>query len=155
MTTARRIVRCGAEFRGGGRFRARAVLALAVALALIAGCGHRAPRSELAAKADAAWDLFRSNPATNPYENFIRANANAAREHGEPNDAAGVEFQVRALEAMSLQAERTKDAGLALDVVQRISEIEGHDLVGVYEEVDPGARERFAAAKARATRLTE
>ena len=119
------------------------------ALLVCAGCG--APESgDAAEKAHAAWKLYLSTPDPATYENFIRANRAAADLHAMPHDAPGIEYQLRALEVMAQEAERTRDLNMADDVTGRIEEIETRDLVGVYDENVSGARERLAAAKARA-----
>lgn len=124
----------------------------AVALLFVAACGAPEPGAA-SEKAQAAWKLYLSQPDPNTYENFIRANRAAADQHGMPHDSAGVEYQVRALEVMAAEAERTHDAALADDVSERVGEIERHDLLGVYEEASRGSKERFAAAKARAEKV--
>jgi hypothetical protein len=125
----------------------------AVALLLVcAACGPaRAPTPDEAA--ESAWNLYRSKPDKGTYENFIRSNRDAARQHGEPNDATGVGYQVRALEVMAAESERSHDPSLADDVVMRVDDIAQHELSGVYDEVLPGAKDRLAAAKARAQRV--
>ena len=105
-------------------------------------------------KAQAAWDLYRRKPDARSYQNFIAANRKAAHEHGEPHDATGIEYQVRALEVMTDEAARAKDAELANDVVDRVGELESRELVDVYDEALPGAKKRLADAKARASQLT-
>lgn len=123
------------------------------ALFVCAGCG--APESGAAAeKAHDAWKLYLSNPDPATYENFIRANRAAADLHAMPHDAPGIEYQLRALEVMAQEAERTHDLNMADDVTGRIEEIETRDLVGVYDENVSGARERLSAAKARAAAVT-
>jgi hypothetical protein len=119
------------------------------ALLVSPGCGppETGPASE---KAQTAWKLYLSNPGSETYENFIRANRAAADLHAMPHDGPGVEYQLRALEVMAAEAERTHDPNLADDVTSRVLELETHDLVGVYDEAVSGARERLAAAKARA-----
>jgi len=124
----------------------------AAALLLAVSCGG--PRAQTPDEsADAAWKLYLSKPDPGTYENFIRANRFAAHEHAMPHDKVGVGYQVRALEVMAAEAERAADATLADDVVGRVDEIAQHDLTGVYDEVLPGAKDRLAAAKARAVRL--
>jgi len=126
---------------------------LAAALFVSAGCG--APEQGAAAdKAHAAWKRYLSDPDPSTYENFIRANRAAADLHAMPHDAPGIEYQLRALEVMAAEAERTHDMNLADDVTGRVEEIEQHELVDVYEENVTGARERLAAAKARAAAVT-
>ena len=123
------------------------------ALFVCASCG--APESGAAAeKAHDAWKLYLSNPDPATYENFIRANRAAADLHAMPHDAPGIEYQLRALEVMAQEAERTHDLNMADDVTGRIEEIETRDLVGVYDESVSGARERLTAAKARAAAVT-
>lgn len=120
--------------------------------ASVSACGPpRAPTAD--ETADAAWKLYLSKPDPGTYDNFIRANRFAAHEHGLPHDAAGVEYQVRALEVQAAESERAKDASLADDVTMRVDEIAQHDLTGAYDEVLPGAKDRLAAAKARALRV--
>src|SRR5262245_14194884 len=129
------------------------ILVLA-ALLFSAGCG--APEAGAAAeKAQAAWKLYLKNPDPSTYENFIRANRSAADLHAMPHDAAGIEYQLRALEVMAAEAERTHDLNMADDVTNRVEEIETRDLVGVYDETQPGARGRLAAAKTRAAAVTK
>lgn len=122
---------------------------LAALLVALAACPAADP-TDLAAKAEAAWDLYRSHPATGTYENFIRANRNAAAKRTEQYDRTGITYQVRSLEAMSEECERRKDAALAEDVTSRIAWLEQRDLIGNFEETVPGSKERLAAAKARA-----
>ncbi len=130
----------------------RASLAV-VALLFVSACGPpQAPT--VTEKADAAWELYRSKPDPNTYENFIRANRAAADQHGLPHDAAGVEYQLRALEVMAAEAERTGDQRMAEDVSERVGEIEQHELVDVYEEALSGTKERLAAAKVRSGRVS-
>lgn len=122
---------------------------LAALLFCLAACPAAEP-ADLAGMAEAAWDLYRSSPSTASYENFIRANRNAASRRTEPYDRIGITYQVRSLEAMSEEAERTKDAALAQDVTSRIAWLEQRDLLGNFEEAVPGSKERLAVAKARA-----
>jgi hypothetical protein len=123
------------------------------ALLLSAGCGPPEPGAA-AEKAQAAWKLYLKQPDPSTYENFIRANRAAADLHAMPHDAPGIEYQVRALEVMAAEAERTRDLNMADDVTDRIEELERRDLVGVYEDTLSGARERLAAAKSRAGAVT-
>jgi hypothetical protein len=124
------------------------------ALLVSSGCG--APEAGAASeKAQAAWKLYLKSPDPSTYENFIRANRAAADLHAMPHDGPGIEYQLRALEVMAAEAERTRDLNLADDVTSRVEEIETHDLVGVYEETLRGARDRLAAAKARAGAVTK
>jgi hypothetical protein len=124
-----------------------------VALLIASACGPPEPGAA-SEKAQAAWKLYLSQPDPNTYENFIRANRAAADRHGMPHDAPGVEYQVRALEVMSAEAERARDQAMAADVSERIEEIERHDLLDVYEEALRGTKERLAAAKARSERVS-
>lgn len=119
------------------------------ALLVSASCGPPEPGAA-AEKAQAAWKLYLERADADTYENFIRANRAAADLHAMPHDAAGIEYQLRALEVMAAEAERTHDVNMADDVTGRVEELETHDLVGVYEETLHGARDRLAAAKARA-----
>lgn len=127
-----------------------------VALLAVLFVGSCGPAGDATApeKAEAAWKLYLSRPDPNTYENFIRANRAAADQHGSPHDAAGVEYQLRALEVMAAEAERTHDLRMADDVEERVGEIERRDLVGVYDEALGGAKERLAAAKARCERVS-
>jgi len=130
----------------------RAALSAAALLLLAGACGPpRAPTPDEAAVA--AWKLYLAKPDVGTYENFIRANRFAAHEHNRPHDAVGVEYQVRALEVQAAEAERAGDARLADDVDVRVADIAQHDLTGVYDEVLPGAKDRLAAARARALRV--
>ena len=124
-----------------------------VALLLLVACGPIEP-GDAAEKAEAAWKLYLAKPDTGSYENFIRANRSAAGNHGQPHDAVGVEYQLRALEVQASEAQRSNDARLAADVTERVEEIEGRDLAGVYEEALPGAKTRLAAAKALAEQVS-
>jgi hypothetical protein len=130
----------------------RAIL-ISVALLLFSACGPP-EGGELSEKAHAAWKLYLSEPGPGTYENFIRANRAAAGKRNSPHDAVGIEYQLRALEVMAAESERANDARLAEDVIERVEEIEGHDLVGVYEETLPGAKSRLAAAKTKASAVS-
>jgi hypothetical protein len=128
----------------------RASLAV-VALLFVSACGPPEPQTA-SEKAHDAWKLYLGKPDPNTYENFIRANRAAADQHGLPHDAVGVEYQLRALEVMAAEAERTGDLRMAEDVSERVLEIEQHELVDVYEDALPGPRERLDAAKVRSGR---
>jgi hypothetical protein len=129
-------------------------LAFVVALGLLtAACSGPPEPGDLSAKSQAAWELYRSHPDPSTYENFIVANRNAASVRSNPHDRPGIEYQLRALEVMSDEAVRTHDVAVADDVVERIADIERHGLVNAYEETLPGAKDRLAAAKAKAGAL--
>jgi len=130
----------------------RAWIAAALLVA-VAACGEAPESGDSAAKAQAALELYRRRPAADTYQNFVKANAVAADEHGNPHDRVGVEYQVRALEVMAAEAERAHDLRLADDVVDRAGEIERRDLSSAYEEALRGAKDRLAAARGRAAVL--
>jgi ABC-type glycerol-3-phosphate transport system substrate-binding protein len=139
-------------YKDGMRRSAIRAALTAAALLFAGACG--APSTPTPDEsADTAWKLYLAKPDPGTYENFIRANRFAAHQHDMPHDAAGVGYQVRALEVMAAEAERAADATLADDVVRRVDDISQHELTGVYDEVLPGAKDRLAAAKARAARL--
>lgn len=124
------------------------------ALLVSSGCGPP-EKGEASEKAQNAWKLYLADPQADTYENFIRANRAAADKHAMPHDGPGVEYQLRALEVMAAEAERTHDPNLADDVTSRVEEIESHDLAAIYEEAVSGARDRLAAAKTRAAAVTK
>lgn len=124
-------------------------VACVIALVLAASCGPP-EAGEASEKAHAAWKLYRSKPDPGTYENFIRANRAAADRHGFPHDAAGIEYQLRALEVMAAESARANDERMADDVSERIAEIQNLDLVVVYDEVVTGAAARLAAARSLA-----
>ncbi len=134
-------------------------LALAVCVVSAAlgasSCQEERPASPRAAAAEAAWERFNDEHDEATYTRFIEANAEAAYEHQRSDDARGIEYQARALEAQSREAERTNDQGLAVGVVERVDEIERQDLFGVYEETLPGSAERLRAARERAARVVQ
>ena len=134
--------------------KASAVRILVLAALLVSvGCGG--DPGDAPGKALAAWKLYLKKPDPSTYENFIRANRFAADQHAMPHDAVGIEYQLRALEVMAAESARTNDLNMADDVTNRVEEIERHDLVGVYDETAPGARDRLAAAKSRAAAVTK
>lgn len=131
-----------------------ATLVLVALLVCLSTCSGPPEPGELSEKAHAAWKLYLDRPAKDTFENFQKANRDAARLHGDPHDGVGVEYQLRALETEAAEAERTSDATLAEGVSTRIQEIESHDLVGNYDQARPGARRRLDDAKARVAGLT-
>ena len=62
-------------------------------------------------KAQEAWELYRRRPDELSFRNFIGVNRKAANEHDRPHDATGVEYQLRACEVMTMEAERPHVAG--------------------------------------------
>ena len=124
----------------------RALLPLLLVLA-VAGCAPR-PTSPLDAAAEQAWQELQEQPDSNRYEAFINANRRAAGAHAEPDDARGIAYQARALEAQAAEAVRSKDPHLAHEVADRVIELRQRDLLGVYEERLPGSKVRFEAAEA-------
>jgi hypothetical protein len=122
------------------------------ALLLLAACGPTRPAT-LAERAEADWQLYLDHPDDRTYENFIRSNRAAAREHGEPSDREGVELQLRALEAQAAEAVRASRVDLADQVSDRVDEIEKRDQSDVYDDALPGAKKRLAEAKAKVAPL--
>ena len=100
-------------------------------------------------KADAAWERWSEAPSANTYLGFIQANRKAALVHPYADDTLGVLYQVRAIEAQSFYAVQTKDLQIASDVLARVDDLRDGDLLAVFEDVFPGARERLLAAHAR------
>ena len=127
---------------------ARSILALAVALLLTAACAPADDGGLHPPDVERTWAEFRETPTDDTYLRFLHANRLAAMQHGNPGDAAGVLHQVRALEAQADQARRAGDLNLADAVVMRVLEIEQAEMLGVYDEALPGARERLLAARA-------
>src|SRR5688572_19235664 len=105
-------------------------------------------------KAQEAWELYRRRPDELSFRNFIGVNRKAANEHDRPHDATGVEYQLRACEVMTMEAERLKDATLAADVLDAIADIERRDLLDAYDEALPGAKKRFIEVKSRASAVS-
>jgi len=117
-----------------------ALVALLLAV-LLSACGPREP--ELPPEVEQTWEEFRETPNGDTYLRFLHANRLAAMRHANPGDAVGVLHQVRALEAQADQAVRTTDLRLAATIVSRVLEIEEGEVIDLYEEVLPGARERI------------
>jgi hypothetical protein len=118
------------------------------ALLLIPGCGPK--QGPKAARADAAWKTYRENPNEAGYHAVFRMTAEAAAEHGSPDDAVGVEYQVRVIELQAAEAVRGMNLELSETVVRRVDDWRAHDVDLNFEEVLPGARQRLADAKAKA-----
>ncbi len=140
--------------------RCASLLSLAAPLVLVGlvACALGAcssPPDALPAKVREAWEQYRAEPDQNTYLKFIQVNRAAAREHGIRDDAQGVLHQLLALEAESEQAARTTNLNAAQSVVRRVDELAEGGLLGNYEDVVPGARERFLAARARVAPLLE
>jgi hypothetical protein len=126
------------------------LLVLVVALtACSAGDGVLPPDVEQ------AWEQYRAEPNENTYLRFIQVNRAAARAHAHPDDAQGVLHQLLALEAQSEHAARGSDLWSAQSVVERVDELEQGGVLDTYDEVVPGAGERFRAARARVAGLLE
>ena len=129
------------------------ICSLALAAGLAACRERDVDPGPLGDAAQRAWDAYNSAPGADTYQTFLKSNRAAADRHGRPEDRIGVEYQIRALEAMADHAVREHDVSAADDVIERAREIESHDLVGVYDEVRPGFAARLAASKARAAPL--
>jgi hypothetical protein len=102
-----------------------------------------------------AYDDFMDQPGNASYLRFLHANRAAAREHPFRDDERGVMHQLLAIEAQSLHAEMQHDLHLADSVVRAVDEFEQGGVMLVYDEVVPGARERFLAARARVAGMLE
>lgn len=129
------------------RLRTAALLCL-VAFAA-AACGPSMTPTERLA--DENWQILRKGPDPRVYPMFISQNEAAAREHGYPEDAKGIEFQLRFIQASAEAAEAANDpviAHRALLFIQRIREL---DRVGLYEQALPGFTARFEDAERRVT----
>lgn len=126
------------------RPRTAALLLLCVCLAAVAagGCGAD-PRSLSARRADEAWEAYRERPGAQAFETFIHRNRTAAMEHGNPDDPAGIRYQLRALEVQALEAVRASSGFLAQEVAGRVDELERLETLAIYEEKVPGAAERL------------
>lgn len=128
----------------GRRATLNLLLPLLLALPLhAAACGPRQTKD--AALADTYWERLRAEPDV--WELFLSLNQKAALAHGNPHDAAGIEFQARAVTAQSGRAARVKDRVLAAAVAERVGEIRDRGLLDEYEATLPGSRERFLAAE--------
>ena len=126
---------------------------VSVVLAIVAaavGCSEppRPPSEEIAER---AWRALQEDPTASAWKTFRAANLEAARLHGESHDRLGVQFQVRAIEAQAMVAQRTSDpaeAGpLAYEVLDAVDDLERKDLFRVYDDVLPGAAERLRRAR--------
>jgi hypothetical protein len=122
----------------------------AAALLLFAACGGPPESGEKAETAHAAWKLYLGRPAPDTYFNFIKKNAAAAAEHGNADDAVGLEYRCRALEAMAAEAARTSDTATAEQTAAEIDDLERRDVLGVYDEILPGVKKRLLDARAKA-----
>ncbi len=133
----------------------RWIAGLALAGCLVAACREKAAEPALPAAVQTAWEEFRADPNGNTFLRFRVANRDAAFRHGNPHDAVGVLHQLLALEAEAEMAERGRDLQLADGVVTRVAEIEEGEVIDVYEELVPGARDRLRAARARVEGMLE
>jgi hypothetical protein len=130
------------------------VVLTSAALFLSAACGGGAPEpGSTAETAHEAWKIYRAHPALDTYFNFIKANATAASAHGRPDDAVGLEYRCRALDAMASEAERTNDADIAEQAVEQIDEMEHRELLATYDEILPGSKKRLLDARTRAAKF--
>lgn len=128
-----------------------AVVLASAALLLFFGCGPS--RTPAAKAADAELKRYYDAPGEAAYQDFLKANGVAAREHGDPDDAAGVEYRLRVLEVQASEAERAKDQWLSEQVTSQVDALERSGADANLEEALPGAKKRLLDAKARAARV--
>lgn len=127
----------------------RSLFLLVVACVAAAACGPSMTPTERLAEEN--WQLLRKGPDPRVYPVFISQNEAAAHEHGYPEDAKGIEFQLRFIQTTAEAAEAARDPAIAhraLLFIQRIREL---DRVGLYEQTLPGFTARFEDAERRIT----
>lgn len=126
-----------------------ALLLFVVAGAAPGACGQAEELPEDLAAAKMFEAAMRS-PDRTSYDSFTVANRRAAYRDTDQHDRGGVLRQVRFAEATAACAVHTKDADLAIEVLEQVAKLREQGLLGDYDQALPGAKARFLAAETAA-----